>query len=246
MQHVRTAPKHHAFSYRMAMFYLDLDEIEHLNVAPRLLTSRKFSLYRFCRTDYHRPNCPDLKQAVLETFGKLTGYVLQGDERVCLLTQLRTLGYCYNPVSFYYIFRSASSQWLGVLAEINNTPWNERHSYALLSSDGQNAEKIFQKIFHVSPFMPMDQQYAWQFGPPKQNVTVHMENFDPQYGKCFVAQLKLSLKKISPLNVLSVFFCYPLTTFITISAIYWHALRLRIKGVKYLEHPQPLESRHAR
>ena len=242
MSHERHAPRRHAFYYGMALFYLDLDEIEHLEIAPRILSTRPLSLYRFCRSDYHRPSEPSLKSAVLDTFGKNTGQHLQGDERVYILTQIRTMGFCYNPVSFYYIFEKNTPKWLGVMAEINNTPWDERFCYALLATDGKIAHDYFHKQFHVSPFMPMDQQYDWNFQSPDEELSIHMVNMDPQYGKIFEAHLTLSEQKITPFHLLRCFFAFPLTPLITLCAIYWHALRLRLKGITYLEHPQTMES----
>ena len=47
-----------------------------------------------------------------------------------LLTNLRTLGHCFNPVSFYYCFDDAENL-EAVVAEVTNTPWGERHAYVL-------------------------------------------------------------------------------------------------------------------
>jgi DUF1365 family protein len=54
-----------------------------------------------------------------------------------------------------------------VLAEVRNTPWNERHYYAV---DGQQARPL-EKAFHVSPFNPMDMVYHWRFNRPAKRCT---------------------------------------------------------------------------
>ncbi len=92
---------------------------------------------------------------VLNRLESLTGCRPAG--RVMLLTQLRYFGFHFNPVNFYYCYDEADTlRW--VLAEVRNTPWNERHYYAV---DGQQARPL-EKAFHVSPFNPMDISLALQ------------------------------------------------------------------------------------
>ena len=56
---------------------------------------------------------------------------------VRLLTGLRYLGHCFNPVSFYYCFDAAGRRVEAVVAEVENIPWGERHAYVL--ARGENA-----------------------------------------------------------------------------------------------------------
>jgi DUF1365 family protein len=93
-------------------------------------------------TDY--PLGTPLKENVLNTLEGLTGERPGG--RVMLLTQLRYFGFHFNPVNFYYCYdEKGTLRW--VLAEVRNTPWNERHYYAVNGQDAQPTEKAF----HVSP-----------------------------------------------------------------------------------------------
>ncbi len=73
----------------------------------------------------------------------------------------------------------------GIVAEITNTPWRERHQYVLeidaggVPSAGARLQRFeFDKTFHVSPFMPMDLQYRWHFSRPGQRLFVHMQNLE--------------------------------------------------------------------
>ena len=74
-----------------------------------------------------------------------SGRAPEGPIRV--LTHLRTLGHCFNPVSFYYCFAADGETLEAVVAEVTNTPWGERHAYVV---GGE-----LEKELHVSPFMPM-------------------------------------------------------------------------------------------
>lgn len=56
------------------------------------------------------------------------------DHDINLLTHLTYFGYCFNPVSFYYMYNNKNSKSCSVdaiIAEVGNTPWNEQHSYLL-------------------------------------------------------------------------------------------------------------------
>jgi DUF1365 family protein len=55
--------------------------------------------------------------------------------RVKLLTHLTYFGYCFNPLSVFYVFKAEDpSELLCVIAEVSNTPWIEQHAYALHES----------------------------------------------------------------------------------------------------------------
>ena len=115
-------------------------------------------LLRFRRSDYHGDPAVALADAVRDTVERETGIRPAGPIR--LLTNLRSLGLCFNPVSFYYCFDAAGQQLQAVLAEVTNTPWGERQAYVIAGEAGR-----FQKLMHVSPFMPMDQAYTLRTGP---------------------------------------------------------------------------------
>jgi DUF1365 family protein len=139
LRHRRLQPKAHHFRYRIFMAWLDLDELDALAAVG--IRRNRFAAAAFYDADY--PLGTPLKQQVLNRLESLTGCRPEG--RVMLLTQLRYLGFHFNPVNFYYCYDGAGAlRW--VLAEVRNTPWNERHYYAV---DGQRARPL-AKAFHVS------------------------------------------------------------------------------------------------
>jgi len=143
------------------------------------------------------------------------------DQKIFLLTHLCYFGYCFNPVSFYYVLNKEthcndndSNRIEAIVAEVSNTPWNEMKCYVLHprskdvdivrvipggrstapkvtspstavpheeSTATATARKvnvndnkcnpdpinyIFNKTFHVSPFMELDYIYDWTFWDP--------------------------------------------------------------------------------
>ena len=125
IRHRRFAVRNREFSHRIAMAYLDLDELPGL-LGGRLVRSRP-GLVRFRRRDYLGDPAVPLADAVRALVAERTGRAPEGPIR--LLTHLRTLGHCFNPVSFYYCFAADGETLEAVVAEVTNTPWGERHAY---------------------------------------------------------------------------------------------------------------------
>ena len=150
------------------------------------------------------------------------GHTPQGPIR--LLTTLRTLGHCFNPVSFYYCFAADGERLEAVVAEVTNTPWGERHAYVV---GGE-----LEKELHVSPFMPMDQRYTVRAPAPGETLSVHIES--RQDGQvAFDATLGLKRRPLTGRSLLR-----PLVPTVRMLAlIYGHAVALKLKGVPVQPHP---------
>lgn len=132
--HRRLLPRHHAFTYQVWMAWLDLEELPGLFDGVPGFSARRPALARFRREDYlnkaplnKAPAQDDLpahdrplKQVAQEEIERQLGWAPDG--RICLLTQLRTLGMGFNPISLYYAF-DAAGELRALLGEVSNTPW---------------------------------------------------------------------------------------------------------------------------
>lgn len=238
LRHRRRLPRPHAFAYDVAYVWLDLAELGTVFRGRWFWSTRRPALAWFRRADYFGDPSVPLDVAVRDRVEAETGQRPTGPVR--MLTQLRNYGHCFNPVTFYYVFAPDSNLVETILAEINNTPWNERHAYLLRVPADHDAstpfEFRFDKTFHVSPFMPMAQSYRWCFGLPGERLEVHMENFE-QGERLFDATLTLRRKPITGGSLAGVLLRFPASTLRVLVAIHWQALWLWLKRVPVHDHP---------
>jgi DUF1365 family protein len=239
VRHRRHEPKSHAFRYTMFLLYLDLDELGYVFKGSWLWSTRRFALAWFRRKDHYGEPRTNLADSIRDLVNSETGSRPLGPIR--LLTNLRYFGYCMNPVSFYYVFDADDTRVETVVAEIHNTPWGERHCYVLpRDASVDKPEKqlhAFEKTFHVSPFMPMNQEYRWRLSDPNDRLFMHMENV--QDGReIFDATMVLKQIELNKLNRARVLIRYPFMTGKVIAAIYWQALRLWMKRIPFHTHPK--------
>ncbi len=119
----------HEFKLDLSLLYLELDELERAFAGRWLWSGRRRNVAWFDRRDYLGDPAVPLDEAVRDLVEERLGARPAGP--IGVLTQLRTLGFCFNPVSFYYCWDPAGARLEAIVAEIENTPWGERHAYVL-------------------------------------------------------------------------------------------------------------------
>ena len=233
--HARMRPAKNKFHYHVYYLCFALSEITLLR-SLSLFSLNRFNLFSLREADYGKQSSPeDWIRAQLAAYG-----VAAADGDVLLLTLPRVLGYAFNPVSFWFCLDSAG-QLRAVLADVSNT-FGERHAYLLFHDDQRPISRddwfSSNKIFHVSPFIEVNGHYEFRFMYDDKKVGVWINHHDAD-GLLLTTSLVGERKKLSSASLLYYFFRYPLVTLKVIGLIYFQAIRLSLKGVRYHVKPKP-------
>lgn len=238
VRHRRLAPVSHSFQYGVYQLLLNLDEIPRLarDIGP--LSHNRFNVTSFYDRDHMRKLDIPVRHKLAEWL-EARGSGL-GTGPVLLLTNLRVLGYVFNPVSYYYCLNERGALSF-VVAEVNNT-FGETYCYLLDDLEARGGDALIskrQKVFHVSPFIEIDDiRYDWIVTPPGQRLTVHIDEFRDGE-KFFDATLNLERHPLTSANLTRVLARYPHMTARTIFSIHWQALKLWAKRAPFYPKPQP-------
>jgi hypothetical protein len=237
VRHRRFRPVEHTFTFPLCLLYLDLGELPEVFRGSWLWSAERPALAWFRRRDHLGDPTAPLDRCVRDLVEEEVGLRPAGPIR--LLTHPRYAGYAMNPVSLYYCFDRGGERVEALVAEVNNTPWGERHCYVMRHPRGGRGALRARtpKQLHVSPFMAMQLDYGWRVGQPGSKLGVRIANHEPDGAVLFAAVLALSRRELSARSRARALLRYPLMTAQVAGAIYWQALRLWQKGAPF--HPRP-------
>lgn len=215
------------------MMYIDLDELPTLFDKFSLWGVNKTALAAFRREDHFGDCNQDLASSVRQLVTQQSATQALGPIR--LLTHFRYFGYVFNPLSLYFCFNQEDTQVTHVVAEVSNTPWHETHCYVLSGHCDNNhfVTPDHKKTFHVSPFMNSDMFYRWHIGLPSESLSVRVQNLQDDQ-PLFDAAINLRREEISAKTLMQTLINFPLMSYKVTAAIYFEALKLWLKKIKYV------------
>lgn len=255
--HARREPVSHRFRYAVAMAYLDLDEASQLLRESLLASASRWSPLAFRASDHaligdppghgdDEPEAPArLANEVRRHVASETGQRCAGPVR--LLTQLRQFGCYFSPLNLFYCFSNPSDRTpLAIVAEVSNTPWNERRLYLLhagnqLGGQGSVLRYRHAKDFHVSPFMGLDAVYDWRLSIPDEQLRVRIRSSSGARPP-FDATMWLRKTSWSDRALAGLLFRFPVSSLQILAAIYWQAFRLWRKRCPFYPHPNSIRA----
>lgn len=240
VRHRRSAPVVYSLEHDVFYFALDLAELDEVDRSLPLLSRNRRNVLQF-RDDDHWPEpAADIRATVLDHLRA------EGEEpdgwRITLVTNLRVLGYVFNPASFY-LCRDGAGELRVVVIEVHNTHL-ERHLYSLRPrAPGRQFVAAMDKDFYVSPFIDMEGRYTVhvQDDPASLRIAINERQGD---APLLSTSLVLERHRLTNRSVLRMLLRHPLVTHKTMALIHLHALRLWRRGVTFHRHGEAV-ARHA-
>ena len=227
------------FSYKYFMFYLDLDELDTVAKQLSVFSRNKFNLFAFRDRDHIHYDSASVKENVLKY---LSGQGVKKEEvrRIQLLTNVATVGYNFNPASFYFCFDKDNLP-LCVVPEVGNTFGELKPFFIGKENFGEDLfRRSVQKLFYVSPFLNHDLVFDFRLAIPGEALNIKIDDYKGDE-RVFITSLKGTRKALTDLNLLLYALKYPFVTFKVITAIHWQALKLIIKKIPYLKKDEYIE-----
>lgn len=234
VRHRRARPFVYALEHRVNYLALDLEEVDEVAAASRLIGRNTWRPWEVRDRDHLAPPASDLRSdfiAHLRSAGEdPAGW------RITLVTNPRVLGYVFNPASFY-LCRDTAGALRIVVVEVHNTH-GERHLYTL-RANSEHASPTFvasmDKAFYVSPFIGSDGGYTVRVRDEPSRLRITINHALPD-GLVLHASLDLVRRRLTDRNVLRMLVREPLVTHKTTALIHLHALRLWLRGAAFHRH----------
>jgi DUF1365 family protein len=230
-------------AFRYSIDYVMLDA-ENPVVAPSLFGRNKGNLTSLFDSDHG--GLPKQGTGAKWARNVLDTHDLQTDGKLLLLAQPRMLGHVFNPVSFWLAY-DKQDQLRVVIAEVSNT-FGDRHSYLCHHDDKSpiTAEDTLsaQKIFHVSPFQPIEGGYTFRFDIRDDKIGVWIDYSRGNGG--LLATLTGARKPLTNANILKACLRRPFGSRRVLTLIHWQAIKLWMKKATFRSRPTPPDSEVSR
>ena len=214
------------------MMWVDLSAPDELNGIHSQLGTSGFKALKFNEHDYLQNTEQAHNYTILERAHIQIAKLGINDtfSHVYMLGQLRCLGIYFSPVNFYF-FGQNETQFTYMVAEVSNTPWNERYYYLV----PLNKKVNFKKVFSVSPFMDLNMDYHWHVKQSPDKTLIHIENRQGEE-LLFDATLRLKKRPLTKQEISNILKRFPAMTWSIFKGIYFQAFKLFMKKIPFLGH----------
>ena len=235
VMHKRIFPKVNKFVYGLYYIAIPISKLNEKKLTDNIAINKP-GILSFYEKDHNNidGSCHKWIRSILHKYN-LNIYV----DEVILITMPRIFGYVFNPVSFWLCL-DKDNNIRAVLSEVNNT-FKEHHSYLSYNKDYSiiKSDDILEvdKLFHVSPFLERQGYYKFRFSCINNNLGIWIDYYDKNNQKKLVTSLVGKLRPLTHKSLKYAMLKYPLVTFKVVFFIHWQAIRIIIKGIKYISKP---------
>ena len=230
VMHMRLAPRRHRFRYRVFTCLFDLDRMDAAMAESRVWGR----ILRFEARDHGPRDGTHLRPWVERLLAERG---LQAPARIELLCFPRLWGFVFNPLSVYFC-RDAADRVTCVLYEVKNTYGGQQVYVLEAEQAGGMIRQRQDKTFWVSPFIPMAQTYRFDVAPPGERLSLRIRQHGED-GEVLIATQTGRGMPATDAAMLRAVATHPLMTLKVVAAIHWEALRLALKGVRFLGTSDP-------
>ncbi|MCC1493004.1 DUF1365 domain-containing protein [Cognatishimia sp. F0-27] len=233
--HGRKGAIGNAFRYSVDFVMLDAEDTDPR--VPRLFSRNKGNVTSLHDVDHG--GMPGKGRGAGWAREVLEAHQIRADGPLMLLAQPRMFGHVFNPVSFWLGY-TADNKLIAVIAEVTNT-FGDRHSYLCVKPDRSEIvpsdRMVAQKIFHVSPFQPVEGGYQFRFDISEDRIGIWIDYSSSKGG--LIATLCGARREMTTGSVLRSLILRPFGARRVLALIHWQALKLWFKGARYRTRPEP-------
>ncbi len=240
VRHTRLRPQRHRFVYPTFFLMLPMRTLQRQPQLAGVLAFNQRGCLGFRDSDHGDGRSVEQGGALawLEEVLQAAG-IPDADGEIWLQCYPRVLGYSFKPVSFWYC-HGADASLRAIVVEVNNT-FGERHTY-VLDRPSYGCERQTSKVFHVSPFCPVEGGYRFEFQRSETNgqasIAVRVD-YDDAQGPLVRTGLGGRLEPLTAAARRHALLRYPCMTLAVTARIHWHALLLWLKRVPFHRKPPP-------
>lgn len=239
VMHQRMKPVGHRFRYKVYSLLIDLDRLDEADRLSPLFSVNGANLLSFCEADHLRCAAETSLRGHIDTLLRDAG-LEQPAARIELACYPRIFGQVFNPLSVYYAY-AASEDLVALVYAVRNT-FGEHHTYVCKVEPGEitpaGIRQSRSKLFYVSPFVEMETRYNFRMTVPGQQIKWRILETDPT-GPLLSATYNGDRRPLSSATILACLLQIPFLTWKIVGGIHYEALKLWLKGVRYVPRPAP-------
>lgn len=239
VMHQRMKPVGHRFRYKVYSLLVDLDRLDDADRLSPLFSVNRANLMAFHEADHLRATSETSLRAHIDRLLREAG-LAEPAARIELACYPRIFGQVFNPLSVYYAY-SNDGTIVAMVYEVRNT-FGESHTYVCKIEPGEvsvaGIRQSRAKVFYVSPFIEMNLHYHFRMSVPGEELKWRILETD-ESGPLLAATYIGARKPVSTASILACLLQIPLLPWKIVGGIHYEALKLWLKGMRYVPRPAP-------